>query len=99
MLAVNEGIKGPCEWDLCDPRRVVEHFKDLINLYDMLGESYDIEMQSFLSELHKVGWSEDRVFSMLIVSGYGTRWEQDLPAPVRNRGSYKEYRKIKVRMG
>jgi len=95
-----------CSFDLTDERSVIQHFRDLHNVKDLLGEDgYNEEIKSFIHRLREIGWGEDRIQQMITYSGYGTRFEKMedqhgnplIPRPIPNQGSQREWGKLKSR--
>lgn len=84
-----------CQLDLCDEKQVIQHIRDLINFHNLLD--FDAELLKFIKLLRKEGWSKEYISRFITVAGFGTRYENDLPRPLRNRGDRKEYFRNKFR--
>jgi len=101
-----KAVSDACTPDLTDERSVIQHFRDLHNVSDLLGDDgYQEEVRSFIKKLSDIGWGSDRIQQMLTYSGYGCRFEymkdQEggplIPRPIPNSGSQREWRKLKTR--
>jgi hypothetical protein len=97
--------RGPAEVDLLSPTEIVQYFRDLFNVSDLLGGELDIMMLNFTRKLYGAGWGEVRVHQFITTAGYGTRYDelQDsvgyvVERPLPQRGEWREWRRIKARL-
>lgn len=94
-----------CSFDLTDEKSVIQHFRDLYNLADLLLRGLDEEMRRFRDQLGRIGWGYENIQKMIMYGGYGTRFEYMtdcqgnslLPRPIPEQGSQREWSKLKAR--
>jgi len=84
-----------CQVDLMVEWKVVQYIRDLLNLADLLEKGFDAELLKFTEQLKVAGWGKKQIQDFVTRACYGTRFEQSLPHPIPNAGSWKEWLKIK----
>ena len=87
-----------CLIDLQDVQEVIQHFRDLISIGPMLSCDYELEMFKFKKKLVGEGYSDERVHQFVQLACFGTIYEGEIPPPIKNRGDYWEFLKIKSRI-
>lgn len=90
-------MDGPCQIDLLDEKQVIRHFRDLLNLSDLLEKGLNCEMLKFIKQLKAVGYGKEQISQFITLSGYGTRYEQLIPRPIPEAGDRKEFQRDKSR--
>ena len=105
IISTKKRGRGPAEVDLLNPAEIVQHFRDLFNVSDLLGDELDIMILNFTKKLSGAGWGEVRIHQFVTTAGYGTRYDeiQDssgyvVERPLPQRGEWREWRRIKARL-
>lgn len=89
--------KQPCSIDLYNSQEVIQHFRDLISMGHMLDIDMDTEMSNFRKKLREFGYDVDIIHHLTQLACFGTIYEAELPHPIRNRGDYWEWMRLKPR--
>lgn len=97
MNTERKGVRlvPPCEINLYEPKEIIQHFRDLINIGSMLDVDYEEEMCRFRRKLKKFGYDNESVTHFVEYACFGNRWEQEIEPPIKNRGNYWEWLKIR----
>jgi predicted RNA-binding Zn-ribbon protein involved in translation (DUF1610 family) len=105
IISTTKRSRGPAEVDLLNPTEIVQYFRDLFNISDLLGNELDTMMLNFTRKLSGAGWGEVQIHQFITTAGYGTRYDelQDslgyvVERPLPQRGDWKEWRRIKARL-
>jgi len=88
------GNELACQVNIHEMGEIIQHIRDLINIYDMIGEeSFNEELTKTIKAATEIGWSKEYIRNMLTLATYGTRYEQFLPFIIPERGDYWEWRR------
>lgn len=90
--------KQLCSIDLYNVQEIIQRFHDLINIGPMLDIDYELEMFKFRKELKNFGYDKDRIQQFVQLACFGSIYESEMPPPIKNRGDYWEYLKLKSRI-
>ena len=68
-------------FDILEIKDVIQHYKDLYNVADMLGPvGLDEEEHKFVLLLRKAGWSDNRIHELRQMALEHTRYENLIPS-------------------
>ena len=70
----------PCRLDLLNPREIIQHFRDLYNLHNLLKNGLDYEENKFVALLKSMGWGNEKISEFKLIAAQTTRYEQFLPS-------------------
>ena len=84
IISTEKWERGPAEVDLLNEEEIIQHFRDLLNLFVLLPEQITAaghtisglaaEELSFIKQLRKAGYVEDAIQKFITLAGYGTRY-------------------------
>lgn len=91
--------RGPAEVDLLNDREVIQYFRDLFNLADLLENGLNMEILIFIRKLRGAGYTDDRIQRFITYAGYNSRFEyltngngkKLVPRPLPEQGDWKEW--------
>jgi hypothetical protein len=105
IISIKKRSRGPAEVDLLNPTEIVQYFRDLFNVSDLLGDGLDTMMLNFTRKLSGAGWGEVQVHQFITAAGYGTKYDElqnsvgyVVERPLPQRGEWGEWRRIKARL-
>lgn len=95
--------KQPCQIDLINEKEIIQYIRDLINLTPFLKNGFDAELLTFIKQLKGAGWGKQQIDRFITLASYNTVYENAVnvfgerivPVPIKNRGDWKEWLKIK----
>lgn len=76
---------------LFSQRDIIQHFRDVVNLGELLWEDINKERFDFRKKLMDIGWAEEEIAEMEERAYRYTRFESELPHIQPDRGSWFEY--------
>lgn len=84
-------VRPPCTIDLSSKREVMLHFRDLANMGKLLNMDVMGEITHFRKLCIDAGWSVQNIAKLEQRAYSYTRFEQDLPRLVREKGNWFDY--------
>ena len=91
LLRDNLFQEYPAQVDLDNKYAIVCYLRALLDLYDLLLNGYDVELQKFVQMLSGYGWGKIQIAEFIQQSSYCTRYESLIDSPMPEAGNQGEW--------
>ena len=75
--------------DLVEPNKIIQHFRDLYNVSDLID--FDSEIQKTVNLLKEAGWCKEKIQGFQSKASEFTKYESLIPRNIKKQGDMNEY--------